>query len=489
VCIGAENLGIEQLSAVLKQAGHDVKLIFDPGLFDDKYYFKVPILGKIFSQRKKVLARILDLKPDLLAFSVFTDNYFWALDYAKEAKKHLKIPIIFGGFHPTAVPERVLGDNDCVDIVCLSEGEEALLELVERMQKKEDYSNIKNLWIKKDGKIIKNPIRPLIADLDTLPFPDKELFADDVIIKGTYIIMASRGCPYGCTYCFNNFMRKLHHKDKYLRRRSIGNVIEELVKAKKRFNFKAVSFNDDIFTTDKIWLEKFLREYKKKIDVPFRAITHPNFCTSEIVSLLKDAGCYNLAIGVQSMNEDIRRNILKRYETNESIFKAMDVCNAIGITYTTDHIFGIPTETEKDYEYTLKQYIKYKPQRIACFWLSYFPKTEISNIAYKRGFLTGNDLENIEAGKEKMYHDKGSVKDRQFQKVCKNYDVFFKLIPVFPRPLLWFFYKTKIYKLFHFVPFFITLIIEVYSAISNKDYETLTYVKYYWLHIKKNLTK
>ena len=111
VYMGAESLAIEYLSSVLKARGHAVSLAFDPALFDDKQYLSLPALAKVFSARKRLINSVVALKPDLVAFSVGTDIYAWALSMARDIKKALNVPVIFGGVHATAVPERVIANN------------------------------------------------------------------------------------------------------------------------------------------------------------------------------------------------------------------------------------------------------------------------------------------------------------------------------------------------------------------------------------------
>ena len=139
-----ENLGVEYLSACLKKAGHKVKLIFDPMLFGS-YYFKSNKLKNLFSFRTKVINEVLDSKYDLVCFSVFSDYYGWASDIAREIEnKNKNIRIIFGGVHPSSVPERIIKEL-FVDYICIGEGEVAMVELADRLQQGSDDSNIMNI--------------------------------------------------------------------------------------------------------------------------------------------------------------------------------------------------------------------------------------------------------------------------------------------------------------------------------------------------------
>ena len=175
--MGAENLGIEGLSAILEKAGHQTELIFDPALFDDKYYLEIKPLANFFKY-KTIVDDVIKTNPDIVLFSVFSDCNQWALDIAKKIKNIKNIPIIFGGIHPTSVPHKSIREGP-VDYVVVGEAEDSLLELLDSLEKKEPKYDIPNVWFKKlDGEIVSNPVRPLNQDLDKLPYPNKDIFLD-----------------------------------------------------------------------------------------------------------------------------------------------------------------------------------------------------------------------------------------------------------------------------------------------------------------------
>ncbi|MFA5259884.1 MAG: cobalamin-dependent protein, partial [Candidatus Omnitrophota bacterium] len=198
----AQQLGIQYMSAVLKQHGHDVKLFMDPQLFDDDM-IRIQKFSRWLDYKKELVRRLKAYQPDLIGISVVTDFYQWACRIAMMIKEEMNVPIIAGGIHPTSVPERVL-KNDCFDMVCLGEGEFPLLELADSLQRGQPDYTIRNIWFKRDGHIIKNELRPLIEDLDTLPLPDTDLYysaSPHFKRTGLYVTMTSRGCPNACSYC------------------------------------------------------------------------------------------------------------------------------------------------------------------------------------------------------------------------------------------------------------------------------------------------
>ena len=393
---GFESAGIGYISSVLKSKGHKVNLIVDHLFFADGF-IELPTLRKLLKIEERLIKRVLETKPDLIAFSVVSDYYQWSLYWAKKFKEASNIPIIFGGIHPTSVPERVIA-NSFVDIICVGEGEYPLLELADRFDKtaKLEPYGIENLWYKENRKIINNGLRPLIENLDSLPFPDKQIFYDAIFGSSKiYKVNITRGCPYQCSYCYNNALRKLYTgKGKYLRRRSVDSVIKELVEAKERWNFKEVVIIDDLFVQNKDWLKNFVSQYKKIANksLPYVTTVHPNVVDEEIVSLLKESGCREVDMGVQSANENTRSNILRRPGTNDDIEKAVQLLKSVGIYVYIDHIGGIPYEGENEQIEAVKFYNKIRPYWVSFYWLSYYPHSDIIGTAIEAKLLSLHDM-------------------------------------------------------------------------------------------------
>jgi len=473
-----ENLGIEILSAFLKSKGHKVELAFDPQLFNDGY-LTIPFLAKKFDSREKILRKIGSFKPDLVAFSVLTDNYLWALNLSRLIKKRYSIPIVFGGIHPTSVPEIVM-ENNCVDFVIRGEGEYSLLNLVIALEKKKSFSKINNLVFRKNNVVITNELRNFISDLDSLPYPDKDLFYRFIpYAKKTYTIMTSRGCPFNCTYCFNHMYKKIYlGKGKYLRKRTVENVIDELKKAKSKYNFNFVSILDDVFMFDNEWLTDFCKKYKKEINIPFRCIGHVNFINEENTLLLKKAGCKIIQIGVQTTCDYTRKNIINRHEINETIEKASKIIKKNNIKLEVDHILGFPYETGKEQIEAAKFYNKIRPDIINTYWLKCFPKTEIIKHMIKDNKLTKEDVDKIERGFGVSYISGGSVKNI---KDLQKFSSLLNMIPLLSQNTINFIIKNKLYFLVDFgKPFLIlTRIIKSFFWKDIRLFEFLTFYKHY----------
>ena len=331
VAIGWEQLGISLLSAIAKQHGHEVNLAFSVSLFNDRSHLNVPALAPFFDDRRNVIDAIRKQKPDALAFSALSANYQWMLAIAQEAKEiNPNIKVIFGGVHTSAVPERVMSRPQ-VDYVVIGEGDIAFPIILKAIEQGGPTGPIPNTRYKlPDGQIVRGPQTGFIQDLDALPIFDKTIWEDHMILNDAYITMSARGCPYRCTFCFNNFFANLPEgeKGKYVRRRSVAHMLYELRLAKRRYKPRMIEFFDDVFTLNKPWLKDFLYQYKKEIGVPFQCFTHVNYIDDDIGRWMADAGCFSAQIGVQSMDDEFKRVHTKRYEKTETIAKTIEIGRA-----------------------------------------------------------------------------------------------------------------------------------------------------------------
>jgi Fe-S oxidoreductase len=395
-----ENLGIEYISALLKENGHKTFLLFDPQLFSDPY-LKIQFLARMFDYRKSLMKEVARRKPDVVAFSVVSDNFAWACSYAENIKReypHMKI--VFGGQHITAVPRNVLA-NWFVDFVIVGEGEYPMLELIQALDIGTSYENIENLGYKKQNEIFINETRPLLQDLNKLPFPDVDLFLDaNPYAKKEYNIIAARGCVNNCSYCHNSMDRNLLWKNcgKFLRRRSIDNIIAELRERKEKYEFDTLCIWDEVFTCDEKWLEKFSEVYKREINVPFWTFVHPKHITEKTVKLLEEMGCWEAEMGVQTLNQNVKDNILHRYETREEVIKAIELFRSTKIRLVVDVIFGLPQLKAEDYIELIDTFNQHRPTKIQTFWLRYYPGTDIIPIAKEKGLITKDEVYEINEG-------------------------------------------------------------------------------------------
>lgn len=289
--------------------------------------------------------------PDLIAFSATTNMYPYVATWSAWIKaRYPDIKILCGGVHAIIASDEVAANPD-IDIVCIGEGEYAVAELCQRLGRGVAIKNVHGLWVKDAGRVYKNPSRPLIQDLDALPFPDRDIFDYEHLhyeSQGRATVMCSRGCPYGCTYCCNETLRKVFgvKNREYVRFRSVANCIAELRQIKKRYPFiNSFSFEDDILPLRKDWFREFTNRYQKEINMPYDCNLRPNLVDEEMVDLLKQSGCTQIRIGVESGNDYIRNKVLRRGLTREQIAKACMLCHKAGISVFSFNIVGLPHET------------------------------------------------------------------------------------------------------------------------------------------------
>ena len=329
-------MGLASISSVLKEQGHNVDL------FDTTFIINEPfddIASKLKSEMK-------ELSPDLILVGCRSLEFDFMNKLLKAVNTH-KLPVIVGGQHPTISPEEVIG-SEFVDYICVGEGEEAISDLVSALESKSDTTGIKNIWTKKSGKICRNPIRPLMQDLDKLPFPDYDLFdARHISDQGKF--ETSRGCPYSCTYCINDFMQHLYGGvGGYHREKSVKRAVEEIAHFTKKYNFKWIFLIDETFTIKAERVKEFCRLYKEQVGVPFGCMTRPEVISEEKLIWLKESGCDGIRMGIESGNEDYRRKILDRHMSQQHIVNAFLMAKKVGIPTYSFNMVGLPNETRKD---------------------------------------------------------------------------------------------------------------------------------------------
>ncbi len=457
-----ENLGVEYLAYYLEKNGHKVNLIFDPRQFD-KAYTRNKFLAKVFSWQKINVEGLREQKPDLIAFSCATASYQWALNLAKIVKEEIKKPIIFGGTHPTLMPDLVM-ENKEIDMVCVGEGEEALIELANSFDENHLRTDIKNIWFRKDGEVIKNDTRVLGKDIDKYQM-DRKLFFDklpDNYRKDAYFI-TSRGCPFNCSFCGNEQKRKVYSgKGKYLRQKSITQAIAELKELKEIFKTKNILFVDDVLTMDRKWFFDFIKRYKEHISLPFTCFIHPKFFDKEIAVALKSAGCNLVWYGIQSGSEKVRREVLDRYETNEEIIRTAEICRELGLKYMVDHIFDIPFDS--DITKSIDLYNAIRPHMLNCYNLLYFPKSKIIEYGLKANMLNEQDVNKINRGQAVVYQTGAlSSHSQELRDNYSKYALLLTLIPVLPARLITRIRKSnRLMNLFSRLPLFLIPIVKVF---------------------------
>ncbi len=392
---GYESIGIQMLSAGLRRAGHETRLHFDPLLFNDMLLSNAR-LARLFSHRDDLIRSVVQYAPGVVCFSCVTFDYAWARSMAAEIKSVLPgVRTVFGGIHVTSMPDAVLAQPG-VDYIIIGEADEALVELVNALESGTPTEGIANVG--KAGGVV-NPPRPFIQNLDALPFADKELYYNvHPLFRIGYTIISGRGCPNNCSYCHNNIQRRLYGAKDYLRRRSVGSVIAELELAKKTVAPFIIRFSDDNLCYDINWLRAFADEYPRRVGIPFWCFVHPGSATEATIETLKRAGCIEVQMGVQTLEEDVRRNVIKRSESKAQIAAAIDGFRAAGIRISTDFIMNLPGHNEDSAVEASQFFAAHPPNRIHTFWLTYFPSLDITQYAVEHGIVSPDIVEKQSEG-------------------------------------------------------------------------------------------
>lgn len=445
-----ENLGVEYLMAACLEAGHQVDYV--------PYQAGNPFFGKKSRgfHVERVAESIARKKPHVAAFSCVTDNYRFQLSCAEALKAILpEVTILFGGIHPTAVPERVL-KNHAVDGVAIGEAEISLVKFLEKGSRHDSFAlpeePVDGIVFKREGELVGEKREgPIVKDLDTLPFPAKHVvFKERGGQPLGYFIMTSRGCPYNCSFCFNSFFLEMRGS-KAIRQRSVENVIEELVWAKSRFGFDSVAFWDDSFTSSNKWIREFAGRYRREVGLPFYCNAIPRFINPDVADALSEAGCTYVQLGVQSLSREICTEVLNRRWDRERVEEAVRFLKEAGIMVQVDHMLGLPGDTVRTEEDSVLFYNRVRPDVISVFWLVYYPKTAITDAAVRQGRIDANTLERIEEGLPLAGDSYGTI---HVPSACLDdprpyYAISFLLnyLPFLPRRLVSFLIRTGAYRI------------------------------------------
>jgi|TARA_B100001964_G_scaffold77048_1_gene87296 radical SAM superfamily enzyme YgiQ (UPF0313 family) len=407
--LDVQSVGVRSLSSSLKRAGHDVKIVFLRGDFLKRY------------SEKSLNELVQILKgTDVIGISLMTNFFDNSVQVTEKIRQNLDSYVIWGGTHPTIRPEECLG---YANAVAIGESEETIVEFAEKMANDQDFTSVLGMWFKdKDGHIIRNCSRPLIQNLDSIPYLDYDNEDHYVLSSGTiqpmnnhllneyayseFMTMPTRGCPYNCTYCVNNTLNQMGKGQKIVRKRSVNHVIGELTWMRNKMPFfSRVKFDDDCFFLYKPHeLKDFSAKYKSKVGLPlFITGATPETLTREKLAPLVDANLQMIRMGIQSAAEKTKQ-LYKRCYPNDKVVRAAKLINEFKdrITFTQyDMILDCPWEGDEELiESLLFLTTLPTPYDLRPFSLSFFPGTHLYDMA-KKDNIVKDDLTDVY---RKHYH-------------------------------------------------------------------------------------
>jgi radical SAM superfamily enzyme YgiQ (UPF0313 family) len=332
----------------------------------------------------QLIERVLAYRPDMIGLSAMTHEIDAAGQVGAALKQRLGVPVVIGGCHLTALPERTLREYRAFDFGVYGE-EQTFLELVEELREPSAARlyEIKGLVHRDSGQIIVNPPRPYLTeeDLNRLPYPSfRDYYGDrrDALrVKDAYyILMATRGCPYQCVFCMQVLGRKV-------RRRSPASVLDEIETAIERYGAHTINFADEIFLMDHPNTRAILQGIIDRgltRHIGWAALTRANLVTLDLIALARRAGCINLDLGVESGDDRILKTLRKQI-TVEQTRNAVKMIKDHGIRLTTYYILGHPGETRETIKRTIDLAVELNTNGIAVGLMTPYPGTAVYDMA------------------------------------------------------------------------------------------------------------
>lgn len=379
------NYGLAQMSAVLKQAGHQVKLIH-----------MAEELGPL-PDETRLQAMVRKYDPGVVGFSVVTNQWPLARQTAQWIRKTTDVPIVCGGIHATVAADQILAAG-VFDYVLVGECDIAFLEFVNTIEQGGDPSAIRNLGFLKNGTVHLNPVRPF-PDLQPLPMKDYGIFDFQKMIdekNGWVGLMASRGCPFQCTYCFNHLIVKKYRAElgcsfsglNYIRHVPVADIISEISYLLAHYkNIKMFIFDDDLFTFNADYLLEFCAAYKKVCRVPFVVNAHVHYFDRKRARALAEAGCRIVKFGLESGSPRVRKEIMRRHTSNKDIARAISYAKDEGMHTSCFVMIGLPGETSENVMETVDLLARAQPGRFRWTFFYPFPGTEAYAISERGGYI------------------------------------------------------------------------------------------------------
>lgn len=336
---------------------------------------------------KEFVSKVKSVSPDYVVFETSTASFKNDVKVAEELKENIDCKIVFVGPHVSALPIESM-KNNCLDAVVVGEYELSLHEYIET-----GGSGTKGVCYRdQKDKIVLNPPREYLQDIDILPFPARDLLLNykyfDPILKNPFtFVLGGRGCPYKCIFC--NWPQVM--TGRRYRRRSAKNIVDELEMLEDEYNFKSFLFNDDTFTAYKKHVIEVCNEIiDRGIKLPWACYSRADLTDVEILNKLREAGCFLLKVGVESESQQILNNVKKGYKIDE-VVRGINLMKDFGFHVHCTFVFGLPGETKETIDKTIDFAKKLNPTTVQFSTAVPYPGAELYRYLKDQGYLLTED--------------------------------------------------------------------------------------------------
>ena len=347
-----------------------------------------------------VIEIIREKQPTTVCLSAITAVFNRSTELAKMIQKEFpNMLIIIGGHHATIMSKRIMEENDCFDLLVFGEGEATLADILEKfeskncnkkefLQDKELLKTIPGTVFKHEKEVTVNIARKQIEDLDTLPFPARDLLPMQKYIPlpnqykrlPSAHMLAIRGCAFSCDFCSNPAI--FGHR---FRARSPKKTVEEIKHLVETYGAKEISFWDDLLTVNKKWVSELCEEILKEgLDITWTCYARADCVNQELLHKMKKAGCWNIFYGFESGNQQLLDNINKRMKV-QTIRDAVKWTKEAGIEIRASFMIGLPGETPELGEQTIDFAIELDPDYAQFCINTPFPGTKLYDTAEQWG--------------------------------------------------------------------------------------------------------
>ena len=397
-----ENNGTRHVSSALRDEGFVVTEIYFKDWVNNNFPWPT-------EQEVQDLIKLLrDRQIDVVGLSVRASAFHRIAKYLTERIRYeLNKPILWGGMHPTFVPEKCI---PIADWIAVGEVDHAVRDFFVQLDEGKDITHCPGFWIRDGDTVHRNDIAQLV-DLDDIPFRDfhtqddkfhveggKTIVGDPFITNPEYTILASRGCPYWtCTFCSNTLTRPLYDgKGKQFRVRSVESIIQEMEYAQQLCtNIRVVRFDDEVFPIRNDWIKEFKEKWPARVGIPFEVLVDPRMVKQEPLQDLKEAGLRALCMGIQA-NGRVSKEFYNRNVSNDDIVHAQTVFQSVGIRANLQIIWDDPYSTEQDKDELFHMLMDLpRPFELYLFGLTIYPETHLARRLLREGRITEEDIEGI----------------------------------------------------------------------------------------------